>query len=84
MKKALIFGLLLALVGCNETWTKVSITQDIVKRTPSAITFTERIRASVCIWNIIKSSDGHDYLENDGYKDYIIMHYVECGKCKKK
>lgn len=84
MKKALIFGLLLALVGCNETWTKVSITQDIVKRTPSAITFTERSRASVCRWNIIKSSDGHDYLENDGYKDYIIMHYVECGKCKKK
>lgn len=84
MKKALIFGLLLALVGCNETWTKVSITQDIVKRTPSAITFTERSRASVCRWEIIKSSDGHDYLENDGYKDYIIMHYVECGKCKKK
>lgn len=84
MKKALIFGLLLALVGCSEAGTKVNIAQDIVKRTPSAITFTERSRASGCRWNIIKSSDGHDYLENDGYKDYIIMHYVECGKCKKK
>lgn len=34
-------------------------------------------------WKIIKASDGHDYLENDGFHGYIIMHYVECNKCKK-
>jgi hypothetical protein len=53
-------------------------------QTKRIITFPEGSSAGFDEWEIIQSSDGHDYLENNGGSDQILMHYIECNKCKKK
>lgn len=46
------------------------------------ITFPKETDASRYKWKIITGSDGHDYLENNDYEAYIMMHYIECKKCE--
>jgi hypothetical protein len=82
-------GLLLTLISCQEEKqaTIAKSEYDISKdksQTKRIITFPEGTGASYDDWEIIQASDGHDYLENEGGSDYILMHYIECNKCKKK
>lgn len=90
MKNALSItvGLLFTLLSCDSRVTisqseydKLKGVKVEVKRT---ITFPESSSADYYRWKIIKGSDGHDYLENDRGNSYVLMHYVECSKCKKK
>ena len=78
MTRVLMFAMLLTMVSCVEKSVSIS------KSEPSKeITFPSYSKANNYSWQVIKCSDGHDYLESDGNHSYIIMHYVECKKCKK-
>jgi hypothetical protein len=88
MKKLTTILLLFTLLSCGDD--TVTLSKDeynrlkgIKPKTKKTITFPEGSRANNCDWEIIEASDGHDYLENNSYHGYIIMHYVECNKCKK-
>jgi len=78
VKKILMFTMLLTIVSCVEKRVTISESE------PSKeITFPSYSKADTWSWQVIKCSDGHDYLESNGDHGYIIMHYVECNKCKK-
>jgi hypothetical protein len=90
MKSIVLLGLMLLLTftSCSDSVTipkseydKLRGVKIPLKRT---VTFTEKSTADYHEWTIIKCSDGHDYLENDGGNGFIIMHYIECQKCQKK
>jgi hypothetical protein len=89
MKKLTTILLLFTLFSCGDDTVTISKSEynqlkGIKPKTKRTITFPEGSNANYSYeWKIIKASDGHDYLENDGYHGYIIMHYVECNKCKK-
>ena len=82
----ILLGLLLTFTSCSDSVTipkseydKLKGVKIPLKRT---VTFPEKSTADYHEWVIIKCSDGHDYLENEGGSGFIIMHYVECQKCK--
>lgn len=76
---AIIVGLLFTLISCNNSSGKG---ENLVnKRT---ITFPEESRAGFDDWEITQASDGHDYLDNNVGSGYVLMHYIECNKCKNK
>ncbi len=90
MKIILMILITLTIVSCRDS-NNITITKDeysklkgdsIVKKI--IITFPEGSSASFDEWEIIQASDGHDYLENGGGHDQVLMHYIECNKCKKK
>ena len=88
MKKLTTILLLFTLLSCGDD--TVTLSKDeynrlkgIKPKTKRTITFLEGSQANDCDWEITESSDGHDYLENNDGPGYIIMHYVECSKCKK-
>jgi hypothetical protein len=87
MRKFLTVLLLFTLFSCGDDTVTISKSEynqlrGIKPKIKRTITFTEGSRADdFGDWKIIKSSDGHDYLENDGANSYIIMHYIECNKC---
>jgi hypothetical protein len=89
MKKLTTILLLFTLFSCGDDTVTISKSEynelkGIKPKPKRTITFPENSNANNGFtWKIIKASDGHDYLENDGYHSYIIMHYVECNKCKK-
>jgi hypothetical protein len=90
MRKFLTVLLLFTLFSCGDDTVTISKSEynklkgkPKIKRT---VTFPSESRANYFgDWKIIKASDGHDYLENDGgpnwLNSYIIMHYIECNKC---
>ncbi len=85
---SIVVGLLFTLISCNDSVTisksEYNKLKDVETQTKRTITFPETSRAGFDEWQIIQSSDGHDYLENNGYNDQVVMHYIECNKCKKK
>jgi hypothetical protein len=34
-------------------------------------------------WKILLGEDGHEYLENQGYDSYVLIHFPSCNKCAK-
>jgi len=34
-------------------------------------------------WEILLGEDGHEYLKNDGYNSFVLIHYPGCKKCLK-
>ena len=80
-------GLLFTLISCDDSVTISKSEYDKLKgikiQTKTIVTFPESSNASYYIWEIIQGSDGHDYMENNGGNSYVLMHYVECSKCKK-
>jgi hypothetical protein len=72
-------GLLFTFMSCNNSSGKGETI--VNKRT---ITFPEGSVAKNMDWYIIQGSDGHDYMENGDGSAYILMHYIECNKCKNK
>ena len=85
---SIVVGLLFTIISCDSRVTISQSEYDILKgvkaKVTRTVTFPESSSADYYRWKIIKGSDGHDYLENDAGNAYIIMHYVECNKCKKK
>jgi len=77
MKQLLTILPLLLLFSCD--YKPVTIEPKTIK----TISFPEGSTSNRNKWKVINASDGHDYMENNGGNDYIIMHYVECNKCKK-
>lgn len=81
-------GLLFTLLSCDDSVTisksEYNKLKEIKIQTKRTVAFPESSNASYYIWEIIQGSDGHDYMENNGAKSYLLMHYVECSKCKKK
>lgn len=85
---SIVVGLIFTLISCNDSVTisrsennKVKDTKTQTKRT---ITFPEESRAGFDEWEITQASDGHDYLNNNRGSGYVLIHYIECNKCKKK
>ena len=85
---SIVVGLLFTLISCDDSVTiskseydKLKGEKDEVKRT---VTFPESSTATNMEWKIIQASDGHEYMENGNGNGYILMHYVECSKCRKK
>lgn len=85
---SIVVGLLFTIISCDS---RVTISQSeydkligINTQTKRTITFPEGSSASHDNWKIVQASDGHDYLENGGGNDQVLMHYIECNKCKKK
>lgn len=75
---AITVGLIFTLISCNNSSGNE---ENIVnKRT---ITFPDESVAENMSWQIIQASDGHDYMENGKGSGYVLMHYIECNKCKK-
>jgi len=89
MKKLTAILLLFTLFSCGDDTVTISKSEynqlkGIKPKTKRIVTFPSESRANnFGDWEIIKASDGHNYLENNGGSSYIIMHYVECNKCKK-
>ena len=85
---SIVVGLLFTLISCDNSVTISKSEYDRLKgiktKTKRTITFPEGTGASYDNWEIIQASDGHDYLENKSGRGYILMHYIECNKCKKK
>jgi hypothetical protein len=85
---SIVVGLIFTIISCDS---RVTISQSeynklkgIKIQTKRTITFPESSNASYYIWEIVQGSDGHDYMENNGAKSYLLVHYIECNKCKKK
>ena len=85
---SIVVGLIFTLISCES---RVTISQSeydkligINTQTKRTITFPEGSVAKNMDWYIIQGSDGHDYMENGDGSSYILMHYIECDKCKKK
>lgn len=34
-------------------------------------------------WQIVLGQDGHEYLENNRYHSYVLIHFPSCKKCTK-
>jgi hypothetical protein len=88
MKKLTTILLLFTLLSCGDDTVTISESEydqlkGIKLKTKRTLTFPEGSQANVWDWEIIEASDGHDYLENNSDDGFIIMHYVECNKCKK-
>ncbi len=85
---SIIVGLIFTLISCESRVTISKSEYDKVKdtktQTKRTITFPEGSVAKNMDWLIIQASDGHDYMENGGGSAYILMHYIECDKCKNK
>lgn len=81
---SIVVGLLFTLISCDDSVTISKSEYNKLKGVKRTVTFPERSAAAYDDWEIIQASDGHDYMENEGGNDYILMHYVECSKCKKK
>lgn len=85
---SIVVGLLFTLISCDNSVTISKSEYDRLKgiktKTKRTITFPEGTGASYDNWEIIQASDGHDYLDNAGGNDEVVMHYIECNKCKKK
>jgi hypothetical protein len=84
---SIVVGLLFTIMSCDSRVTIAKSEYDISKdksQTKRIITFPEGTGASRDDWEIIQASDGHDYLDNAGGNDQVLMHYIECNKCKKK
>lgn len=84
---SIVVGLLFTIMSCDSRVTIAKSDYDISKdksQTKRIITFPEGTGASYDDWEIIQASDGHDYLDNAGGNDQVLMHYIECNKCKKK
>ena len=85
---SIVVGLLFTLISCDDSVTISQSEYDkligINTQTKRTITFPEGSSASHDNWKIVQASDGHDYLENGDGNDQILMHYIECDKCKKK
>jgi hypothetical protein len=89
MRKVLTVLLLFTLFSCGDDTVTISKSEynqlrGIKQKTKRTLTFPEGSNANGgfdLAWEIIEASDGHDYLENNSYHGYIIMHYVECNKC---
>ena len=85
---SIVVGLLFTLISCDSRVTISKSEHDRLKgiktQTKRTITFPEGTGASYDDWEIIQASDGHDYLDNAGGNDEVVMHYIECNKCKKK
>ena len=85
---SIVVGLLFTLISCDDSVTISKSEYDRLKgvktQTKRTITFPEGTGASYDNWEIIQASDGHDYLDNAGGNDEVVMHYIECNKCKKK
>ena len=81
-------GVLFTLISCDNSVTISKSEYDKLKgvkaKVTRTITFPESVHSDYHIWKIIKGSDGHDYLENNRGDSYVLMHYIECNKCKKK
>jgi hypothetical protein len=83
---SIVVGLLFTLISCNDSVTISKSEYNKLKSItpPKGITFQNDSQADTWSWKVIKCSDGHDYLENQSRNSFVIMHYVECNKCKKK
>ena len=85
---SIVVGLLFTFISCDDSVTLSKSEYNKLKgvkvRIPRTVTFSESSSANYYKWEIIQCSDGHDYMENNGTKSYILMHYTECNKCKKK
>jgi hypothetical protein len=89
MRKILTVLLLFTLFSCGDDTVTISKSEynqlkGIKQKTKRTLTFPQGSNANGgfdLAWEIIEASDGHDYLENNSYHGYIIMHYVECNKC---
>ena len=85
---SIVVGLLFTLISCDSRVTISQSEYDKLKevkvKVTRTVTFPESSTAHYHKWEIIQGSDGHDYMENGAGNAYIIMHYVECNKCKKK
>ena len=84
---SIVVGLVFTIISCDSSVTISKSEYDISKdksQTKRIITFPEGTGASYDDWEIIQASDGHDYLDNAGGNDQVLMHYIECNKCKKK
>ena len=86
----MVVGLLFTFISCGTNSDEVVISKEeysklkgevVSKRT---ITFPKESTAENMDWKIIQGSNGHDYMENGNGNGYILMHYIECNKCKKK
>jgi hypothetical protein len=81
-------GLIFTLISCDSRVTISQSEYDRLKgintQTKRTITFPEGSVAKNRDWYIIQGSDGHDYMENGDGSAYILIHYIECNKCKKK
>ena len=85
---SIVVGLLFTFISCDNSVTISKSEYDKLKgikiQTKRIVTFPESSVAKNMDWEVIQGSDGHDYIENDNGSGYIMMHYVECNKCKKK
>lgn len=85
---SIVVGLLFTLISCDDSVTISKSEYDKLKGVKvgveRTVTFPESSTAKNMEWKIIQASDGHDYLENKSGNAYILMHYIECNKCKKK
>jgi len=76
MKKLLLLITLLSILSCKKAVTLEESEIDIQKE--------KLIRINGREWYLTTASDGHEYIDNSGYHDYMCMHYVDCKKCAKK
>lgn len=81
MKKIILYTLLLA--SCSSNDVTISREEYNKLKGKRIVTFNKGSCASEFNWRIIRGSDGHQYLENSGNAyAYVMMHYIECKKCK--
>ncbi len=85
---SIVVGLIFTLISCDDS---VTISKSEYNKLKGVKTQTKRIikfpvgsGAGFDDWEIIQASDGHDYLDNGGGNDEVVMHYIECNKCKNK
>jgi hypothetical protein len=85
---SIVVGLIFTIISCDSRVTISQSEYDRLKgintQTKRTITFPEESRAGFDDWEITQASDGHDYLDNNVGSGYVLMHYIECNKCKKK
>ena len=88
MNKILItMLLLLTMISCNDD---VTISKEEYKKLkgdtvkpeyPKPFHFKGEISYN---WKINSGEDGHEYLRNDGFHEFVLIHYPDCIKCIKK
>jgi len=88
---AITVALIYTLISCGTNSDEVVISKEEYSKLKGEaivnkriITFPGESGAGFDEWEIIQASDGHDYLENNRGSGYVLIHYIECNKCKNK
>lgn len=88
MKKILVFLLTLILFSCSENEITISkeeydslkgVKPEVIHSRP--FKFKKSELSENHKWFISEGEDEHEYLHNEGYNTFVLIHYPECKKC---